>query len=133
MNRIKIISPFLIAMLLVSACRKDFTMPQATVVAPTGNVSFDSVVLPILVTNCAKANCHASGAHAPELTTTGAYAQLTGLGYVPQDDTSETGAKNSILYKMITSTSKPMPPTSPLTGTQIGQILAWIKQGAQQN
>lgn len=133
MKYTKIFFLFLVPVLLLHACRKDFTMTQPAVVIPTGTVSFDSVILPILVTNCAKATCHVSGGHIPLLTSGNAYNQLTGLGYVPQDDTVEANAKNSVLYKAITSTSKPMPPSGPLTPTQLAQILAWIKQGSLKN
>lgn len=131
MKEIKIIFLFLVGTLVIQACRKDFTMPAAGVVVPTGSVSFDSTILPIFTANCAKSGCHVTGGQAPDLTAANAYNQLTGLGYVPQDDTLDADAKASTLYKMITSTSKPMPPTGSLSPTQIGQILAWIKQGSQ--
>jgi hypothetical protein len=133
MRHPKIIFIFLVAVLVVQACRKDYTMVPPAVELAAGTVSFDTVILPILVNNCAKSGCHVSGGQTPDLTAANAYTQLTGLGYVPQDDTSGASAKNSILYKMITSTSKPMPPTSPLSGTQVAQILAWIKQGSLNN
>ena len=133
MKHTKLIFLFFIAILVVQACRKDFKMAPAVAIIPTGTVSFDSVILPILTTNCIKSGCHGNGGQTPELTATNAYNQLTGLGYVPQDDTSEADAKNSILYKKLTATSKPMPPTGPLTATQIAQILAWMKQGSLKN
>jgi hypothetical protein len=133
MKYTKLIFLFVVTVAVTQACRKDFTVPAVAVAAPTGTVSFDSVVLPILTANCAKSGCHVSGGQVPDLTTANAYNQLTGLGYVPQDDTVEADAKNSGLYKMITSTSKPMPPTGSLAPTQIAEILAWIKQGAQNN
>ena len=133
MKYTKLIFLILVAVLAMQACRKDFTMAPPAVQLPTGNISFDTVILPILTANCVKSGCHISGGQTPDLTATNAYSQLTMLGYVPQDDTSEADAKNSILYKMLISTSKPMPPTGSLTPTQKADILGWMTQGSLNN
>lgn len=132
MKHIKFVFFFLVAILVIQACRKDFTMAP-TVQLPTGNISFDTVILPILTANCAKSGCHVTGGQTPDLTAANAYNQLTELGYVPEGDTSITDAKNCTLYGKLISTSKPMPPTGTLTPTQIAEILAWIKQGSLNN
>ncbi len=133
MKHTKLIFLFLAAAIVIQACRKDFKMAPVAGPIPTGVISFDTLILPVLTSNCAKSGCHVSGGHTPDLTAANAYNQLTGLGYVPQDDTTEVNAKNSFLYKAITSTSKPMPPTSPLSATQVALILTWIKQGSIHN
>jgi len=115
---------FLVVML--GSCEKDYLTPKKVEINTP--VSFSKDVVPILTEDCAKAGCHVSGAHTPDLSASSAYDQLTGLGYV---DT--TNAEASILYKMITATTNPMPPNGKLTPDEIGYILAWIKQGAQNN
>ncbi len=134
MKHTKILLLFLVAVLvLLHACRKDFTMAPAAVQLPSGTISFDTVILPVLTANCAKSGCHVAGGQTPDLTVSNAYAQLTGLGYVPQDDTIEADAKKSTLYAKLISTSKPMPPANPLTPTQLAEVLAWIQQGSLNN
>ena len=133
MKDIKSIFFFLVLILLVQACRKDFTMAPPAVQLPSGNISFDTVIIPILTSNCTKSGCHISGGQVPDLTAANAYNSLTLLGYVPVGDTSLADAKSSTLYSKLTSTSKPMPPNGALTPTQNAQILAWIKQGSLNN
>jgi hypothetical protein len=119
---ILIVSGFMI----LNACEKDYLVPQ--VVKIDFPVSFATDVQPILTEDCAVPTCHVAGGHAPNLTAGSAYDELTGLGYVDTDNPEE-----SLLYKRITATVKPMPPTNKLSGEEIGYILAWIEQGAQNN
>lgn len=123
------LSFILIGMLILQACEKDyFISQQEKVVVITDPVSFSSDIMPIFSSECALPTCHISGAQAPDLSASNAYNELTGLGYV---DTSN--AEGSILYMRIIGTTDPMPPTENLSAEQIGYILAWIKQGAQNN
>ncbi len=116
----------LITMILFS-CEKDYTSPKKVEV--TSLVSFSHDIVPILANDCAKSGCHITGAHTPDLTAANAYNELTLLGYVDQ-----TNPEGSTVYKLITSTSSnKMPPNGSLTPEEIGFILAWIKQGAQNN
>lgn len=113
--------------LFMNSCEKAYLTPQKVEI--TEPVSFLADVQPILTEDCAVPTCHVSGQHAPNLTASKAYDELTQLGYV---DTSN--AEGSKLYKSITATTgKPMPPNGRLAPEEIGYILAWIKQGAQNN
>ena len=118
--------------LLTQSCRKDYT-PTFAVVSITSNVSFDTVIVPILTANCAISGCHVPGIQAPDLTAANAWNSLTGLGYVPMDDTSDASAKSCILYSKLTATAKMMPPSGKLPANDIAEIFAWIKQGSQNN
>jgi hypothetical protein len=115
-----------LSLLILNGCEKDYysTAP----VEITGPVSFSEDVIPIFTADCAIPTCHVNGGYAPDLSPANAYNELTGLGYV---DTSN--AEQSVLYKSITGQTNPMPPSTPLTAEEIGYILAWIEQGAQNN
>jgi hypothetical protein len=110
----------------MTSCEKDYlTKKKVEITTP---VSFATDIVPILTEDCSIAGCHVAGGPPPNLTAAKAYDELTGLGYV---DTSN--AEQSLLYKRIVATVNPMPPSAPLTAEEIGYILAWIKQGAQNN
>lgn len=126
MKKYKFISLLLISLLIMNACEKDYLTPKKVDI--NFPVSFAENVVPILTEDCATPTCHVSGAQSPNLSASNAYDELTGLGYV---DT--TNAEESLLYKRIIATIKPMPPATKLSAEEIGYILAWIKQGAQNN
>ena len=115
---------------MLGACEKDYLAPKKVEVTEINTpVSFATDILPILTTNCAKANCHLAGAHSPNLSAGSAYDELGVF-------VNASAPTDSRLYKLITGTSTPvMPPAgnTNLTSTQIGYILAWIQQGAQNN
>lgn len=115
------------SMLFMVSCEKDYfqTTPQIDLSKP---VSYSTVIQPIWDKDCATAGCHRAGIQAPDLSDGKSYDQLMQLGYV---DT--TNAEGSILYKRLIATSKPMPPSGKLSNVDIGYVLAWIKQGAQNN
>ena len=116
----------LFALIAWAGCEKDYLSTQQVEI--TAQVSFSKDVVPILTQDCATPNCHVAGGTSPNLSADQAYDELNGLGYV---DT--TNAEESILYKRITATTDPMPPSEKLTPEEIGYILAWIKQGALNN
>ncbi|MBL7923890.1 MAG: hypothetical protein JNL88_06805 [Bacteroidia bacterium] len=127
MRKLSLLLPAVFCMLLLwSACEKAYLSPKRVEI--TEPVSFADDIIPILVADCATPTCHVGGGPPPDLTPSKAYDELTALGYV---DTSN--AEGSILYKLIISTTSPMPPNGSLSPEEIGYILAWIKQGAQNN
>ena len=116
----------LLTLFSFSACEKAYlTSKQVEITTP---VSFSADLIPIFNESCATPNCHVNGGAPPNLMASDAYDQLTQLGYV---DTSN--AEESILYKLMTSTSNPMPPNGLLPAEEIAYVLAWIEQGAQNN
>lgn len=126
MKKLRYIYLFLFSLFAFSSCEKDYQ--SSAVMEITEPVSFSADVLPILVEDCATPNCHVPGGPSPDLSASVAYDQLTQLGMV---DT--TNAEASILYKRMTETAKPMPPSGKLPPDEIAYILAWIEQGAQNN
>lgn len=113
------------AIALVS-CRKDYYAPPPALDL-NKPISFKADVMPVFIATCYGSGCHDKGI-APDLTPDNAYDQLTLLGYVDTTD-----AEGSKLYARMVSTSSPMPPSGVLSGEQTNKILAWIKQGAQNN
>lgn len=111
---------------LLAACEKDYFAPPPVLDLATP-VSFSKDIMPMFVANCYGSGCHDKGV-APDLTTANAYDQLTMLGYV---DT--TNAEGSKLYIRMIAASNPMPPKGKLSGENTNKVLAWIKQGAQNN
>ncbi len=113
-------------MMVLYACEKDYQS--------SGNVDINTLVSyskdinPIFTEDCATPNCHITGGQVPNLIAAESYNELLNLGYV---DTLNPEA--SILYQRLISTTKPMPPSGKLNPEEIGYVLAWIKQGAQNN
>jgi hypothetical protein len=120
----------LVVSLTFSACKNDSYVRPTVVI--TGNVSFDTIIQPILTTNCAVSGCHLPGAQIPDLSAENSWNNLWNYGLI---DTAAATATTSIFYEHLTATGgKPlMPPVGSLSPTQIGDVLAWIKQGGQNN
>lgn len=112
--------------IFMAACEKDYFAPPPVLDLATP-VSFSKDVMPIFQANCYGSGCHDKGVP-PNLTASSAYDDLTMSGYV---DT--TNAEGSKLYMRMTAASNPMPPKGKLSGELTNKILAWIKQGAQNN
>ena len=128
-NLLGVIIFFVLIIVALNSCRKDY-FPGTIPVDLSTPISFSKDVLPIFTTECAKSGCHVTGAQVPDLTTANAYDNLLGLGYV---DTTTNDVTKSKLYQMLTSASKPMPPSGKLSSDMIGKIQAWILQKAPNN
>ena len=126
MKNTGLLSILVFIVIALVACEKDYLTPKKVEI--TTPVSFSSDILPILTEDCSIPTCHNDGGAPPNLTAAKAYDEITGLGYV---DTAN--AEQSLIYVRITASINPMPPTSRLNAEEIGYILAWIKQGAQNN
>ena len=129
MKKFSIYFSLILCLAFLNACEKDYYSPKTVEV--TGPVSFATDIIPILTEDCAIASCHVSGAESPNLAAASAFDELTGLGYVDASNPA-----NSRVYKLITGASNPvMPPAGNplLSPEEIGYILAWIEQGAQNN
>lgn len=123
----------LVLAVLFYACRHETLIPGGT--PPTGitappvgasTICFETDVLPIFVSNCAKAGCH------------DAITKAKGLGYYNYGEIMNTirpnRPDNSDAWKVIMETSAdkrmPKPPAAPLTKPQKDSIYKWIVQGA---
>lgn len=88
-------------------------------------ICFESNVLPIFISSCARSNCHDAGSH-EEGYTLNNYNNIVRKGIVPGN------AGKSKLYKVLFENGDDqMPPDAPLTKSQKDSIAAWINQGAK--
>jgi len=90
-----------------------------------GTVCFESSVLPIFLSSCAKSGCHnaASKKDGYNLST---YSSIVSKGISPGN------ASGSKLYKVLFATGEDlMPPNAPLSKAQKDSIALWINQGAK--
>lgn len=95
------------------------------------SVYFQSQILPLLVSNCAKSGCHTVEDH-QEGVILNNYSNVMNTG-----DIDPGRADHSDLYEVLTESDPdkrmPPPPAAPLTSAQIGLIGQWINQGANNN
>lgn len=91
----------------------------------TGTVCFESSVLPIFLSSCARSGCH-DAATREEGYTLDNYNNIVRKGITPGN------AGNSKLYKVLFESGEDrMPPDAPLSQSQKDSIAAWINQGAK--
>ena len=96
----------------------------------TRTVSLSNDIIPILNSKCSVSGCHSSGGLKPDLSASNAFSSLTNGGYV------NTGApESSDVYLWLTGKKAvAMPIGGPSNPSNLNQlVLAWIKQGAQNN
>jgi ribosomal protein S16 len=91
----------------------------------SGTVCFESSVLPIFISSCARSGCH-DAIKKEEGFVLDNYANIVKKGIVPGN------AGESKLYKVLfESGDDRMPPDAPLSQAQKDSIAAWINQGAK--
>ena len=108
----------------LTSCYKDIISPETDPDGPPQAVSFSTDLEPMFNVKCALSGCHASGAHAPNLTTGSSYGSIVNGGFV-----NTLVPKSSRLYLMITgemSTYIPSPKDK-------AKVLDWIRNGAPNN
>lgn len=89
-------------------------------------VCFESSVLPIFISSCAKSGCHDAATQTDYNLST--YDNIVRRGIVPGN------AGSSKIYRVLSLTGSdlmPPPPNSPLTKAQKDSIAKWINQGAK--
>jgi hypothetical protein len=113
-------------MLLFIGCYKDKTVLFDTGEEITRPVSFTGDIVPILNSSCNTTGCHSTGAKSPDLTEVNAYNSLTGFINTGDPQSSE-------LYLWMTGKKGTPMPVSGINKDYNALVLAWIKQGAQNN
>jgi len=115
------------AIFFLASCYKDKNV-ILNVPAITRTVTFSQDILPIFNKSCNMSGCHTSGGQTPNLSPSNAYNSLIIGNYVDKNN-----AENSILYQKLTGKrGTPMPPTG-INQDYNALVLAWIKQGANNN
>ncbi len=112
--------------LLFVGCYKDRTVIFDTGEEITREVKFSADIIPILNSSCNISSCHSAGAIAPDLSSANAFTSLTGYVNIGNPLSSE-------LYLWMTGKKGTPMPVSGINKEYNALILAWIKQGAQNN
>lgn len=116
-----------LAVLLLGGCYKSTTVFLA---APevTRDVTFANDILPIFQKSCALPGCHNAGGQVPDLTEGRAYAAL-----LEEDMINFEDPENSELYDWLSGKRTPAMPLGGSDQEINAIVLAWLKQGAQNN
>jgi hypothetical protein len=118
---------------LLFACKHDSLIPGGT--APPGitpppagaaTICFETDVLPVFVSNCAKSGCHDAVTHKENLRYD-SYAEI--MKTIKANNPSDSKAWEVILENR-TDKRMPPPPAEPLSKAQKDSIYKWIVQGA---
>ena len=130
MSNNKIIIGFLagFTMLLLVGCYKDKTVIFDTGAEITRPVSFTGDIIPIFNSSCNISGCHSAGGKSPDLSAANAYTSLSNSGYI-----NTSNPETSELYLWMTGKKGTPMPTSGVNKDYNALVLAWIKQGAQNN
>ncbi len=114
--------------LLFIGCYKDKTVIFDTGAAITRPVSFASDIVPIFNSSCNISGCHSAGGKAPDLSASNALTSLTVGNYL------NTGSpETSTIYLWMSGKKSTPMPVAGINKDYNALILAWIKQGAQNN
>ncbi len=114
--------------LLLTGCYKDKTVLFDAGKEITRAVSFTGDIIPIFNNSCNSSGCHSAGGKAPDLTAASAYNALLNGNYINTGDPA-----NSELYQWMTGKKGTPMPVSGINKNYNALVLAWIKQGAQNN
>lgn len=101
--------------------------PTANQTTATGEVCFDTQILPMIVSNCAQSGCHDSKSKRDGY-------ELTSYDKILKKGISKGNAGNSKLYKVMIDTGEDRMPPAPnarLSATQLKLMADWINQGAK--
>ena len=116
------------AVLVLTGCYKDKTVIFDTGDEITRTVIFTNDIIPMFNSSCNGSGCHNAGGKAPDLTAANAYNALMSGNYINISD-----PQNSELYLWMTGKKGTPMPVSGVNKDYNALILAWIKQGAQNN
>jgi hypothetical protein len=117
-----------LAMLLLFGCYKNKTVIFDTGAEITRPVSFSQDIIPIFNSSCNVSGCHASAGKSPDLSAANAFSSLTVGSYLNTD-----APEGSSLYQWMTGKKTTPMPVGGINKDYNALVLAWIKQGAQNN
>ena len=113
---------------VLQGCYKDKTVIFDTGTAITTPVGFASNLTPIFTKSCALSGCHISGGHVPDLSAANAYNSLKTGNYFNTADPA-----NSVIMLWLTGKKSTQMPVGGMNKDINAMVLAWIKQGANNN
>jgi hypothetical protein len=112
---------------LLLGCYKNKTV-NLDAPAITRTVTLSQDIIPIFNKSCNLSGCHSSGGQVPNLSSSAAYSSLVIGNYI-----DKTVPENSFLYLKMTGKKGTVMPVSGINKEYNALILAWIKQGANNN
>lgn len=125
-----ILAVLIIPLTVINACKHE--IPQAVlsstpVTGGTNEVCFQSQILPIFQSNCAKSGCHDAASHNDDYV-------FDNYTNIVKKDVRPGNASNSKVYKVLFETGNDKMPPAPnpdLTTEQKALIGKWINEGAK--
>ena len=130
-NSFYILAALITALTIINACKHDIPVTNAGSPTPvpggTNEVCFETQILPLFISNCAKSGCH-DAASRQKGYVFDSYANIIKEGIRPGN------AASSDVYEVLfeTGTKKmPRPPNPDLTPDQKALIGRWINEGAK--
>lgn len=118
----------MLALIFSAGCYKGTTLDLTQDIEITEEVSFAGDVIPLFEKSCSISGCHNSNGVSPDLSSDKAFNSLTNGGYVDLNN-----PENSLVYEFVSGKRTPVMPVSGVDPTIAATILAWLKQGAQNN
>jgi len=119
------------AFVVIYSCKHEPPVQIPTTPPPvnggSGEVCFQSEILPLFQSNCAKSGCHDAATHADDYVFD-TYANIIKKDVIPGN------ATNSKVYKVLFESGNdkmPPPPNTDLTSQQKALIGRWINEGAK--
>jgi uncharacterized membrane protein len=126
-----ILTALIIALIVINACKHEIpvSVPGSPTPVPggTNEVCFETQILPLFQSNCAKSGCHDAASHNEDYVFD-SYVNIIKKGINPGN------ATNSDVYEVLFETGSkkmPQPPNPDLTAEQKALIGRWINEGAK--
>lgn len=130
LRKLNVIGVLLAGMLMffLAGCYKNRTVVLNTGEEITRPVSFGADIIPIFNASCNSSGCHNTGGRKPDLSPSNAYNALQNGNYL-----NTSAPESSELYLWMAGLKAiPMPPNG-INIDNNALVLAWIRQGAQNN
>ena len=113
---------------LLTSCYKDKTVVSDTGAEITRPVTFANDIIPIFNKSCSLSGCHVNGGKAPDLSAANAWNSLKIGNYFNTADPA-----NSVMMLWLTGKKSTQMPVGGMNKDINALVLAWIKQGANNN
>ena len=113
---------------VLSGCFKDRSLVTATGAEITRPVTFSQDIAPLFTKSCGVSGCHVPGGKSPDLSQANAFNSLTVGNFF-----NTSSPESSLIYLWMTGKKSTPMPVGGLDKEYNALVLAWIKQGAQNN
>lgn len=117
-----------LVLFFLQGCYKDKTVVSETGAVITRTVTFSGDIIPIFNKSCSLSGCHTGGGKPPDLGAANAYNSLKVGNYF-----NTNNPESSVIYLWLTGKKTTQMPVGGMNKEYNALVLAWIKQGAQNN